>query len=125
MAKKASKKLTRATFKKKMRKQLDQYGYFNGEFLPDKNGDAPKLATIITRVLNETSKGNTAPALAVILRKQVQKASAGDTKSAEFLFDRVYGKPQQTIQVSQPPPINIEHSVISVEDAKKTLNAGD
>lgn len=55
----------------------------------------------------------------VIIQKQCELASMGSAKSAEFLFDRAYGKPTQTVQVATGQPvINIEHRVISIDEAR-------
>ena len=59
---------------------------------------APKLKHIIQRVLSEITAGDGDSELAVILRKQIQKAKLGDTKAAEFLLNRAYGMPTQTVE---------------------------
>jgi hypothetical protein len=56
-----------------------------------------------------------------ILRKQAALAAQGNSKAAEFLFDRAYGKPAQTVNVQEmKPQVVIEHQVISIEEAKQT-----
>jgi hypothetical protein len=48
-------------------------------------------------------------------------AAQGNSKAAEFLFDRAYGKPAQTVNVQEmKPQVVIEHQVISIEEAKQT-----
>lgn len=117
-------KLKGKALKDHMTKQIKQRGGFFGELLPlmGEGGEYPKLQTVINRVLAEVNKGYTDPALSVILRKQVQKAQAGDTKSAEFLLDRAYGKPTQTIVQTGTPNVIVNHNVISVNEAKEQGN---
>ena len=54
-----------------------------------------------------------------ILSAQVERAIIGDPKAAEFLFDRAYGRPVQTvINAEASAPVHIEHNIISIEEAK-------
>lgn len=59
----------------------------------------------------------------VIIEKQCQLAGMGSVKSAEFIFDRAYGRPSQTIQVStDTPAFIVEHQVVTIEQALKDTN---
>ncbi len=53
-----------------------------------------------------------------ILEKQAALAVQGNSKAAEFLFDRGYGKPNQSITVTTPPQVVVEHNVINIDDIK-------
>jgi hypothetical protein len=111
-------------FKARLEKQLDKYGFYQGEFLAGTElteglPDDPKIETVIARILKEHTKGNADPTVVKIIRKQISKAAAGDRKAAEFLFDRAYGKPQQTVHVDTPAPVTINHTVITIDEARK------
>jgi hypothetical protein len=111
-------KLKGRALKRHMEKQIAERGGFFGELLPLKDEPLPKLQTVIERAMREVTKGKSDPALVTILRKQIQKAEAGDTKSAEFLFDRLYGKPMQTIVQHSAPVVTLEHNVIRIDEVK-------
>jgi len=121
----AKKKKTREQelFNARMKKQLDIYGYFNGQFEAGTEVESldsdPKLENVIKHALRTVMRGKTEPALVKILKKQITQAENGSTKCAEFLFDRAFGKPQQTLHVDTPPSLTIHHTVISIDDAKK------
>lgn len=110
-------KMTKKQLQDRMRRELDTYGHFNGEFRVP--AELPTVNAVISRVLSQVTKGQKDPALVAILRKQVEKAIEGNTKSAEFLMDRVYGKPVQTVIQAAMPEVSVKHNVISIEEARK------
>lgn len=83
------------------------------------NGGTKTLQSIINRLFDEVMKGQKDPVLQEILRKQVERARKGDIRSAEFLLDRAFGKPTQTVVQQGTPVVNIQHNVIGIEDAKQ------
>lgn len=123
MAKKKPKSREQELFNARMKKQLDIYGYFNGQFEAGTEVETldsdPKLENVIKHALKTVMRGKAEPALAKIIKKQIIQAENGSVKSAEFLFDRAYGKPQQTVHLDSPPSVTIQHTVITIEDAKK------
>jgi hypothetical protein len=123
MSKKKKPTRDEKVFKARLDKQLDRYGYYAGTFLPGTElteglPDDPKIETVIKQVLRAHTRSSPDPTVVKIIKKQVRKAEAGDRKAAEFLFDRAYGKPQQTVHVDTPAPVTINHMVISIEEAK-------
>jgi hypothetical protein len=110
MKKIASKKAYNARIKR----EVEKYGSFRGSFHPDTAGDdsgPPQLKTVIRRILEEGQKGGD-PMLATILRKQAQKALAGDLRAAEFLINRGYGMPTQTVENTNPAITSIAIQII-------------
>jgi len=122
MAKKKPKSREQEIFNARMKKQLDIYGYFNGQFDAGTEVESlesdPKLENVIKHALKTIMRGKAEPALVKIIKRQILQAENGSVKSAEFLFDRAYGKPQQTLHVDTPPAVNIQHTVISIDEAK-------
>lgn len=118
MAKKQIKKKRPQSIRALIKKQVEETGSFVGEFKPAYEEQAPSIARIVTKVLNEVTKGNHDSSLNVILSKQVTKAQAGDLRAAEFLFDRAFGKPTQTVVQNSAPVVTIQHNVISVQEAR-------
>jgi hypothetical protein len=123
MKKKAKQTRDEQVYHARMKKQIELYGFYQGKFLPGTELDDgldsdPKIETVIKRVLREIAKGSPLPVAVRIIKKQVTQAVNGDRKAAEFLFDRAYGKPQQSIKVDAPAAVNITHTVINIEEAK-------
>jgi len=56
----------------------------------------PDIKDALAKVLSDEQEGGTT--LEVILKKQGDIAREGDTKAAEFLMNRGYGKPKQSIE---------------------------
>src|SRR6188768_1233945 len=111
-------KKQKPSLRARIKKQVEETGSFVGEFKPGYEEPKPSIATVITKVLNTVMKGNVDPALKVIINRQVTKAQAGDLRAAEFLFDRAFGKPTQTIVQNSAPVVTIQHNVISVKEAR-------
>ncbi len=71
-----------------------------------------KLADSIDLALGETWVND-------LLKKIHEAAKKGSFQHAQLLLAYKYGKPQENVNISSIPDIVIEHSIISVEDAKK------
>lgn len=84
----------------------------------------PELDGLIAEVLGEEKDGNTA-ALA-ILKKWRQMAASGNLKAGEMLFDRGYGKPKQSTELTgaNGGPIDISFDVnkLTTDEAAALLD---
>jgi hypothetical protein len=107
------KKLNKANIKK----QLQMVGYFDGKLLPEFDKEET-LEQSIKRLLKQVLPHKTSSTLTVILQKQIERSLKGDVRSTELLLDRAYGKPIQSLNVTQPAPITISHNVITIEEAR-------
>jgi len=106
------------TVKEKALQSLKTKKVAKGRVLPAPKPQSMSMGDFfksILSVVDDTGKSAGEQILAI----QVERAILGDPKSAEFLFDRAYGRPVQTvINAEASAPVNIEHNVISVEEAK-------
>lgn len=73
--------------------------------------DELKLAESIDLALGETWVSD-------LLKKIHQAAKKGSFQHAQLLLAYKYGKPQENVNISTIPDIIIEHSVITVDQAK-------
>jgi len=83
----------------------------------------PELDGLIAEVLGEEKDGNTA-ALA-ILKKWRQMAANGNLKAGEMLFDRGYGKPKQSTELTGanggPVELDFNTKSLSTEEKRELL----
>lgn len=63
----------------------------------------PELETLLRNALGEEDR-NGLTAIDRILRAIVQQAESGDFKAAEYLLNRVYGKPKESASISIQNP---------------------
>ncbi len=86
---------------------------------PQPKPESMSMQDYIKSVLHIAIPGSDMTYGDTIIMKQCDLATLGSSKAAEFLFDRAYGKPTQTVQVATGQPvINIEHRVISIDEAR-------
>lgn len=84
----------------------------------------PDLDVLIAECLSDEKNGVTAAA--AILSKWLEMAKKGNLKAGEMLFDRGYGKPKQTLDVSVNKTATADHiNPDQLAEIERILNAGN
>lgn len=98
-----------------VKEQVERLGYFTGRYIPE-GDNRPTLEKRLKDMLESALVGHPDPVIVEMLKMQIDAALKGDKGALELLLDRAYGKSVQSLNVVQPPPVNIQHNVINIDN---------